>query len=611
MDRNSIIGLLLIFAIIMGYSWYTQPTEEQLKKLQAQKDSIALVEKAKLEKENKEVEPAITADSLTASLDSAELAAAYGGFAKHANQPESNTIIQNEKIKLTVSNKGGTPISAVLKEFYNFDSSKKVELIDSNNFKLAYSFATKDQSINTSNFYWDVYEKSSSSVSLRMYYGGTSKYLEQKYTLNPGEYKVKYQFNVVGMNADLPPNTDRFNVLLANRIPLQEATLDAEKMATTIYYKYANESPDYIREGNYDTEELEETTEWISFKQQFFNTTFIPKNAFDKGGMLETKEGSEEEKIVEEMEAKVSLPYNQTPSESFNMDIFMGPNQYYTLKAEGVEMERLVPLGPVIIRHINIGVIYLFDLLKKVTLNYGIIILLMTIIIKTILFPLVYKSYKSMAKMRVLKPEIDAIKEKYDGDMQKIQQENMKLYKSAGVNPAGGCLPMLIQMPVLFAVFRFFPSAFELRQQPFLWASDLSRYDSVLQLGFDIPFYGSHVSLFTLLMTVTTLVYTRFNNQMSGATGQMKWIGYLMPIMFLGFFNNYASGLTYYYFISTLITFSQQIVIRRFFIDEDKIQLQLAENKKNPKKQKTSGFQKRLEEIAKKQQDAAKNRKKK
>lgn len=611
MDRNSIIGLLLIFAIILGYSWYTQPSEEQLKRIQAQKDSIALVEQAKIEKEelSKKEESIPVADTLT--MDSSALIAAYGGFAKHVNQVESATVIENEKIKLTVSNKGATPTSAILKEFYVSDSSRKVELLDSNEFKMAYSFATKDKTINTGNFYWDVHEKNASSVSFRMYYGSADKYLEQIYSLNPGEYKVKYKFNVVGMNADLPPNTDKFNLVIANRIPLQEATLDAEKMATTAYYKYIDESPDYIREGSYDIEEMEEKMEWFSFKQQFFNTTFIPKVAFQKGGELETIEGSEADSIVEGMEARLFLPYNQTPSESFSMDILMGPNQYYTLKQEGMELERLVPLGPVIIRHINIGVIFLFDFLKNITLNYGIIILLMTIIIKTVLFPFVYKSYKSMAKMRVLKPEIDAIKEKYDGDMQKTQQENMKLYKKAGVNPAGGCLPMLIQMPVLFAVFRFFPSAFELRQQPFLWATDLSRYDSILQLGFDIPFYGSHVSLFTLLMTVTTLVYTRFNNQMSGATGQMKWIGYLMPIMFLGFFNNYASGLTYYYFISTLITFSQQIVIRKFFIDEDKIRVQLAENQKNPKKQKTSGFQKRLEEMAKKQQEVAKNRKKK
>jgi YidC/Oxa1 family membrane protein insertase len=609
MDRNSIIGLILIFAIILGYSWYTQPSPEKLAQVQAQKDSIAQVEK---KQSSDSLIVASEVKAIAPVLDSNELIAQYGGFAKHVNQELQVLKIENDKIELSISNKGAKPVSAILKEFYIPDSSRKVNLIDSSgNFGLAYSFSTKEKTVKTDNFYWDVVSKEANSITLRMYYGSTSKYLEQIYELVDGDYKVKYTFNIIGMESDMPPGTNTINLALGNKIPLQEGTVEAEKMATTVYWKYDEESPDYIRESSYDTEDLEESTKWISFKQQYFSTTFIPANSFVKGGKLETIEGAKNSNIVEEIRAEISIPYKHTPSENFSMDIYMGPNQYYTLKKEGHELERLVPLGPVIIRHINKAVIYLFHQLKKVISSYGMIILLMTIIIKSLLFPLVYKSYKSMAKMRVLKPEIDAIKEKHDGDMQTIQKENMALYKKAGVNPAGGCLPMIIQMPVLFAMFRFFPSAFDLRQQGFLWATDLSRYDSVMKLGFDIPFYGDHVSMFTILMTVTTLVYTRFNNQMSGATGQMKWIGYLMPIVFLGFFNNYASGLTYYYFVSTLITFSQQIVIRKFFINEDKIKLQLAENKKNPKKSKTSGFQKRLEDMAKKQQDVNKNKKKK
>jgi len=607
MDRNSIIGLLLIFGIILGYSWYTQPSPERLAEIQAQKDSIALVVKEQI-KDSLKTTNTVVAE--IPKLDSTALLVEYGGFAKHVNQQEEVIKIENDKLELSISSKGAKPRSAILKEYYIPDSSRKVNLIDSNgNFGLGYSFSTKDQVVNTENFYWDVVSKEPNAIKLRMYYGSATKYLEKIYELKEGEYKVNYTFNIVGMQSDLPPGSNSIKLNLGNKMPLQEATIDAEKMATTVYWKYEEESPDYIRESSYDIESLEEKTQWVSFKQQFFNTTFIPKTSFEKGGELETLKG-DEKKIIEDIKARLSIPYNHTPAESFSMSIFMGPNKYKVLKNEGLELERLVSLGPIIIRHINKGVIVLFDFLKKITTNYGLLILLLTVIIKTALFPLVYKSYKSMAKMRVLKPEIDAIKEKFEGETQKIQQENMALYRKAGVNPAGGCLPMIIQMPVLFAMFRFFPSAFDLRQQGFLWASDLSRFDTVLELGFDIPFYGAHVSLFTLLMTVTTLVYTRFNNQMSGATGQMKWIGYLMPIMFLGFFNNYASGLTYYYFVSTLITFSQQIVIRKFFIDEDKIRLQLAENQKNPKKKKTSGFQKRLEEMANKQQEANKNKKK-
>jgi YidC/Oxa1 family membrane protein insertase len=238
-----------------------------------------------------------------------------------------------------------------------------------------------------------------------------------------------------------------------------------------------------------------------------------------------------------------------------------------------------------------------FYFLSQYISNFGIIILLLTIIVKTILFPLVYKSYKSSAKMRVLKPEMDEIKVKYGNDMAKMQQENMKLYRKAGVNPMGGCLPVLLQMPILIAMFQFFPSSFELRQQAFLWSSDLSSYDSILNLGFEIPFYGDHVSLFTLLMTVSTLVYTMYNNQMTGVTGQMKIISYLMPVMFLGFFNNYASGLTYYYFLSNLFTIGQQLLIRQF-VDDNALHAQIQENKKKPVTK--SKFQQKLEEMAKK-----------
>ena len=235
---------------------------------------------------------------------------------------------------------------------------------------------------------------------------------------------------------------------------------------------------------------------------------------------------------------------------------------------------------------------------------------MLTLIIKLILFPLVYKSYVSSAKMRILKPEIDEIKEKYGTDMTKVQQENMKLYKRAGVSPMGGCLPMLIQLPILLAMFNFFPASYELRQKAFLWAHDLSTYDSILELGFNIPFYGTHISLFTLLMTVSTLLYTRMNNQLTGVSGQMKWISYLMPILFLGFFNNYASGLTYYYFLGNMITFGQNVLIRKFFVDEVKLHKQIEENKKKPVVIKKSGFQKRLEDMAKQNAAKTKNLKK-
>ncbi|MDX5321471.1 MAG: membrane protein insertase YidC, partial [Bacteroidota bacterium] len=298
--------------------------------------------------------------------------------------------------------------------------------------------------------------------------------------------------------------------------------------------------------------------------------------------------------------------------ETVPMAFYFGPNHYQILKAQGYEMQRLVPLGWGIFGWVNrFIVIPVFNFLNQYISSFGLIILLLTIIIKAGLFFLVYKSYLSTAKMRVLKPEMDELKEKFGKDPQKFQTESMKLYRKAGVNPLGGCIPMLLQMPILFALFRFFPVSFELRQQSFLWAEDLSTYDSIWTFG-HIPvidfLYGDHVSLFTLLMTISTLIYTRMNNQISGLTGQMKYIGYIMPIVFLGFFNKYSAGLSYYYFLSNMITFGQQWVIRKF-VDDDKIHAMIQENKKKPVKK--SRFAERLETMAKQQQQAQKNTKRK
>jgi YidC/Oxa1 family membrane protein insertase len=297
-------------------------------------------------------------------------------------------------------------------------------------------------------------------------------------------------------------------------------------------------------------------------------------------------------------------------NESIPLQIYFGPNHYETLSAYNMELERMIPLGWGIFRWVNkYAVIPIFNWLDNSITNYGIIILIMTLIIKMVLAPFTLKAYKSQAKMKVLKPEIDKINEKHkDKDPMKAQQETMALYKKTGVNPLGGCIPMLLQMPILFALFRFFPASIELRQKSFLWADDLSSYDSVLNLPFEIPFYGDHVSLFTLLMTVSTILYTRMNSQMSGPQmAQMKWMMYLMPIMFLGFFNNYAAGLSYYYFLANMVTFGQQFVMRKYFIDEAAILTQMENNKKKPVKK--SKFQKRLEEMAKRQQETASKRK--
>ena len=315
--------------------------------------------------------------------------------------------------------------------------------------------------------------------------------------------------------------------------------------------------------------------------------------------MVSTEIPLDESQSFKKLSSSIVLPYTFTPLEKYDLEFYIGPNHYPTLSNQKIGLQKIISLGFFgwVSKYM---IIPIFNWLASFINNFGLVILMLTLIIKLLLFPLVYKSYVSSAKMRILKPEIDAIKEKHGTDMTRMQQENMKLYKRAGVSPMGGCLPMVLQLPILLAMFNFFPASIELRQKAFLWATDLSTFDSILNLPFKIPFYGSHVSLFTLLMTISTLIYTRMNNQLTGVSGQMKWISYLMPVLFLGFFNNYASGLTYYYFLANMITFGQNVLIRRFFVDEDKLHKQIEENKKKPVVIKKSGLQARLEEMAKK-----------
>ncbi|NVO04254.1 MAG: membrane protein insertase YidC, partial [Bacteroidetes bacterium] len=311
-------------------------------------------------------------------------------------------------------------------------------------------------------------------------------------------------------------------------------------------------------------------------------------------------------KFVRDMTAEITIPYDVNSTKGIPMKMYFGPTHYKTLRQFDADLERQIPLGWgfFLMQWINrYAVIPVFNFLEGYGLNYGIIILLLTILLKIVLFPIAYKTYLSSAKMRVLKPEIEEINKKIPKEEAlKRQQATMALYKKAGVNPMAGCIPMLLQLPILFALFRFFPASIELRQQSFLWATDLSTYDSIWTFpnGFNIPFYGDHISLFTILMTISTIIYTKVNNDMMGSTNQMpgmKYMMYLMPIMFLGIFNNYSSGLSYYYFLANMLTFAQMYFIRRF-VDEDKIHAQIQENKAKPAKKK-SGFQQRLEEMAK------------
>ena len=405
----------------------------------------------------------------------------------------------------------------------------------------------------------------------------------------------KYNINLVGLENVIQRNRTSLDINWSTNLRMQEKTREAEERVSTIFYRVKGDEPSKLSEGSEAKETITSDLQWVSYKQQYFNQTIIAEKGFTDA-VLETKNDPYKTNL-RKFSSILTIPYDHNNNESFAMKIYYGPNHYKTLETLNISLERIVTLGWGVFRWVNkYIVINVFDFLSRYIGSFGIIILMLTLLIKTALLPLVYKSYLSAAKMRLLKPEMDEIKEKTGGDMTKAQQENMKLYKKAGVNPFGGCIPVLLQLPILFAMFQFFPSAFELRQQSFLWAEDLSTFDNVLNLPFEIPFYGNHVSLFAILMTVSSVVYALYNNQATGVTGQMKWLGLFMPIIFLFTLNSFAAGLNYYYFVSNLVTILQQLTIK-FFVDEKKLHAQLQENKKKPVTK--SKFQQKLEDMAK------------
>ena len=631
MNRNSIIGFILIAGIMIGYTYWMTPSAEELAKQQYVADSIAQVQRQKaatLAKTAEVLEQASQPDNTPIeevtqeTTDSySELQNKYDLFANAAIGDEQLYILENDLIKLEISNKGGYIKTVELKEYQTFDSLPVI-LFNPETSKLGLSFFSNNRIINTENFYFTPDEfttnhmmvsgTDSKTFSMRLYTGSgegnvnNNSYIEYLYKIDGDKYMIDFTINIVGMEEAMSSNSSYVDLNWYADLRQQEKTID-QFNGSTIYYKYYQDEVDYMNETDDDEEQIATKLKWVSFKQRFFSSTIIAKNSFNNGKLtVFEQENPGSDRYLKSMQADFELPINLKGNTAIPMSFYFGPNKFYTLKAYGLDLERQIPIGWgfFILAWINeYIVIPTFNWLGGYGWNYGIVILVLTLMLKTLLFPIAYKTYYSSAKMRVLKPEVDELSKKFPKkeDAMKKQQAVMGLYKKAGANPAAGCVPMLLQMPILFAMFRFFPASIELRQQPFLWAHDLSSYDSIATLPWDIPFYGDHISLFTLLMTVSTIMYTYLNNQMmanqSTQMPGMKTMMYLMPIMFLGIFNGYASGLSYYYFLANIITFGQMFVFR-YAINEDKLRAKIELNKKKPAKKK-SAFQKRLEEAAK------------
>jgi YidC/Oxa1 family membrane protein insertase len=609
MDRNSIIGFVLIALVLVGYSYYTAPTKEELARKQFERDSLALVSQKRTLDSIKSNATVSTLDTVapTDSAKQQQFVNQLGLFAHTAQGNVEFFTIENEKLKVTLSSLGGKVQQVELKNYTTHDK-KPLLLYQADSSAMGLNFFAENKPISTNTLYFKPKGKSfaikgngSESFIMRLE-AAPDKYIDYIYTLNGNTFDLKFDINLTGLQNVIAANSAFIELDWRAALVKQELTMSAERSVSTVYYKYADEQVDYLSESESDQESLNEKVKWVAFKQQYFSSILIAKNLFEPA-IVGVQVNDNDTSIVKHMQANVRIPYGHQASETFSSSFYFGPNHYQTLKAYNIQLEKIVPLGWGIFGWVNqFLVIPVFNWLNTFNLNFGIIILILTIIIKVALLPLTYNAYKSGAKMRVLQPEVKEIQDKHKEEPIKLQQELMGLYKKAGVSPLGGCIPLLLQMPILIAMFRFFPASIELRQEAFLWATDLSTYDSIWNFG-KLPvidyIYGDHVSLFTLLMTVSTLLYTHYNMQMSSAmNAQMKWMQYIMPVMFLGIFNNYSAGLSYYYFLANMISIGQQSLFRAF-IDEDKIHAQIQENKKRPAANKKSSFQTRLEKMAK------------
>jgi YidC/Oxa1 family membrane protein insertase len=632
MDRKSIIGILLIFLILVVFSIINKPSKEQIEAAKHRQDSIARVdaEKATALMQQQQAEEiaqeiaAATPDTLNPDLQLKEKTDQFGAFGVAAVGSEEFYTLENNLMKITFTNKGGRVYSVQLKNYQTHDSLPLM-LFDGPDNRFGLNFFAQNRSIETDNFFFalegDKKEVVVTGPEVKKGSEGRNKFnkqnpgskesikfklevapgsfIEYVYTLEYNSFLVDLDMNLQGMSQYIASNQTFLNLKWAIEVPRQEKISKfGEDRYTNITYKFFEDETDHLSNSKSEEENLSTRLKWIGFKQLFFSSTIIADDAFPSA-LIKQEKTEKDPKYLASFSADITVPYEGKQTESNGMQFYFGPNHYQTLKQYNLDLERQIDLGYAVIRPVNKWLIIpVFNFLRNYIDNFGIIILLLTIIIKVILFPFTYKSYVSQAKMRVLKPEVDELNGKFGPDkaMEK-QQAMMALYKKAGVNPMGGCLPMLLQMPILFAMFFFFPTSIELRQEGFLWATDLSTYDSILNLPFEIPFYGSHVSLFCLLMTITTIISTAMNQQSLNSQSMpgMKTMMYMMPIMFLFILNSYSSGLSYYYFLANVITIGQTYLMR-YFVDEDKIHAQLQANKKKPVQK--SNFQKRLEDMA-------------
>ncbi|MEM0938274.1 MAG: membrane protein insertase YidC [Bacteroidota bacterium] len=604
MDRNQFIGLILMFALLAIYFIWFAPeppvvSEENPKEITESKPQLDSIS----------VTTGKSEVSIPDSIINAKNFEKYGAFAFAVSDNEEITTIENEDMIIAFNSLGGKIEEVTLKKHKDY-SGNNFKIIEKSKSDINLIVEHQGGAIDLTDLaYAKKINQKGDTTEITYSLSNGDLQIQHDYVILPKGFEVAYQLKTSGLNSILKPTNASFQ--WNHAINLAEKTLEDSRLNANVRYYLSSDQYDQLteRSDEFEEETLGSPIKWVSFKQKFFTTAVIANTAFGSG-YVNQKVDYADTTSVKDMAIALTIPYNEF-IEGFGMRYYFGTNKYNTLKRVAPKFEENLDMGwgplPIINKFL---IIPIFDLLQKFIANYGLIIIVLVVFIRLILSPLTYKSHMSMAKMRVMKPELDEIKERHGGNMQKMQQDQMKLYQQVGINPLSGCIPVLLQMPIFFSLFFFFPNAVDLRGESFLWAMDLSTYDSIINLPFEIPFYGDHVSLFTLLMTLSTILYTWSNSQIATVQGPMKTLQYIMPIMFLFVLNSYASGLTFYYFVSNMATFGQTLLFRKF-IDEDKIHRVLQENKKKNANKKKSKFQQRLEDAMKANQEAQRNRKKK
>lgn len=636
MDKNTVIGFLLIAAILIGFTWLNKPSEEQLAQQQKYNDSIALVEA----QQQKMEQAKDSAKQLMAASDSTKLkndsafqamkADVYGDFSVASVGEEKFYTLENDLIKLVLSNKGGRVYSVQLKK-YKGQNDKPLILFEKDESYFNYVLVTlNNRVVNTSDMYFEPVgavqkdAKGNQTFTLRLKTKYSDAYIDFIYRLPANDYMVKYDMKATNMNKVMPMSVNSLTLNWNTVVRQQEKGRSFEARYSTLSYRFVAGDMESMNAAKNDTKTINNQIKWIDFKDQFFSSILIADKSFTSAS-LSSEVMDAATGYLKSYKSELSVPFDITGKETTGFKMYFGPNHYKTLASydknvpddDKLHLQELIPLGWTIFGWVNrFFVIPVFNFLSKYIGSFGIIILLLTIIIKSILAPLSYKSYMSSAKMRVLKPQIDEINARIPAEKaMERQKATMDLYNKVGISPMSGCLPMLLQMPLLIAMFSFFPAAIELRQQSFLWANDLSAYDAIISWQANIPMisrlFDNHISLFALLMTIASIFSTRMS--MANTTtspdqpgaGMMKWMMYLMPIFFFFMFNSYASGLTYYYFLSSLFTILQNEIIRLSINDEKLLaQLHAKGNTKNGKPKKKSSFMERLEKMQREQEKA-------